>query len=119
MSASGNIIVGDLPPSSKDTFFKLPDAALVIIFPTSVEPVKATLSTIGCSAKGAPASSPKPVTILSTPSGNIPASFIISINLKADKGVCSAGFIITVQPAVNAGAIFQAAIKSGKFQGMI
>src|SRR5580700_4616170 len=34
-------------------------------------------------------------------------------------GVCSAGFRTMVQPAASAGAIFQAAIISGKFHGMI
>ena len=34
-------------------------------------------------------------------------------------GVCSAGFITTVQPAAMAGASFQVAISSGKFQGII
>ena len=66
--------MGDFPPSSRETFFKFPAAALVIILPTSVDPVKATLSTIGCSANGAPASSPNPVTIFKTPLGNKPDS---------------------------------------------
>ena len=39
--------LGDLPPSSSDTFFKLPAAAWTISLPTSVEPVKAILSTSG------------------------------------------------------------------------
>ena len=47
MSASGKIIVGDFPPSSSETFFKFPEAAFVIILPTSVDPVNATLSTWG------------------------------------------------------------------------
>ena len=34
-------------------------------------------------------------------------------------GVCSAGFSTTQLPAARAGATFQAAISSGKFQGMI
>ena len=119
ISASGKIIVGDFPPSSNDTFFKLPEAAFVIILPTSVDPVNATLSTIGCSASGAPASSPKPVTTFKTPSGKMPASWIISVSLSADKGVCSAGLSTIVHPAVNAGAIFHAAISNGKFHGMI
>ncbi len=34
-------------------------------------------------------------------------------------GVVSAGFSTTVLPQASAGAIFQAAISSGKFQGMI
>jgi len=42
-----------------------------------------------------------------------------SANLKAVRGVYSAGFITTVQPAANAGPSFQAAISKGKFQGMI
>jgi hypothetical protein len=37
-SASSNTIVGDLPPSSSDTRFKLPAAACTISLPTSVEP---------------------------------------------------------------------------------
>ena len=53
--------------------FRLPAAALTMSLPTSVEPVKATLSTSGCSASAAPAVSPKPVTMLTTPSGK-PAS---------------------------------------------
>jgi hypothetical protein len=38
-------MVGDLPPSSSETFLRLPAAALTISLPTSVEPVNATLST--------------------------------------------------------------------------
>ena len=34
-------------------------------------------------------------------------------------GVCSAALSTTVQPVAIAGAIFHAAISSGKFQGMI
>src|SRR4029077_4482555 len=36
---------------------------------------------------------------------------------KGVSGVCSAGFSTTEQPAASAGASFQAAINSGKFQG--
>ena len=36
---------GDFPPSSKDNFFPVPAVALLIILPTSVEPVKAILLT--------------------------------------------------------------------------
>ena len=119
ISASGKIIVGDLPPNSNETFLRLPAAAFVINLPTSVEPVKATLSTWGWDARGAPASSPNPVTKFNTPSGRIPESWIISINLKADNGVCSAGLRTIVHPAAKAGAIFHAAINSGKFHGII
>ena len=38
---------------------------------------------------------------------------------KADSGVSSAGFSTTVHPQARAGAIFQTAFISGKFQGTI
>ena len=43
---------------------------------------------------------------------------MISANLIAVSEVVSAGFNTTVLPVANAGAIFQAAIISGKFQGI-
>jgi len=49
----------------------------------------------------------------------MPASRISSPKRSAESGVCSAGFSTIVQPAASAGASFQAAIISGKFQGMI
>ncbi len=58
MSASAKMMFGALPPSSSETFVKLSAAAFAIIFPTSVEPVKATLSMSGCEASAAPAVSP-------------------------------------------------------------
>ena len=41
--------------------------------PTSVEPVKATLSTIGLATSASPTAAPDPATTFTTPSG-IPAS---------------------------------------------
>ena len=92
-------------------------AARMTILPTSVEPVKATLSTSGWAASAAPGT-PSPVTMLSTPGGK-PASMTSSPSRSALSGVCSAGFSTMVQPAASAGAIFHTAISSGKFQGMI
>ena len=46
-------------------------------------------------------------------------SEINSIKTKIEMGVDSAGFKTTQLPAPNAGASFQAAIKIGKFQGII
>ncbi len=111
-------MAGDLPPSSSDTRLRFPAAALTMSLPTSVDPVNATLSTPGCSARAAPAVSPKPVTMLTTPSG-MPDSAMSSPKRNADKGVCSAGLRTIVHPAASAGASFQAAIMSGKFHGMI
>ena len=90
----------------------------IICFPTSVEPVKAILSTSGCSTSGAPAVSPNPGTMLITPAGK-PASSINSAKYNADSGVCSAGFRTTVHPVARAAPNFHIAIRSGKFQGII
>ena len=75
------------------------------------------MSTPGCSTSASPVA-PSPVTMLTTPGGR-PASRQISAKASAVSGVNSAGFSTTVLPAASAGAIFQASISSGKFQGMI
>ncbi len=64
-----------------------------------------------------PASSPKPLTMLSTPGGS--RSPISSASTRIEAGVCSAGFSTTQLPAASAGASFQTAIRIGKFHGMI
>ena len=56
--------------------------------------------------------------MFTTPAGS-PDSSIISANFNAVKEVVSAGFKTTVFPAAKAGAIFHAAIKRGKFHGII
>ena len=116
-SASSKTMNGDLPPSSSESFLPVPAVALRMMRPTSVEPVKAILSTSGCSTISAPVA-PSPVTMLTTPGGN-PASWQSSAKASAVSGVYSAGFSTTVLPAASAGAIFQASISSGKFHGMI
>ena len=91
-----------------DSFLPLPAVALRIARPTSVEPVKAILSTPAWATIAAPVS-PSPVTILTTPGGR-PVSMQISAKASAVSGVYSAGFSTTVLPAASAGAIFQASI---------
>ncbi len=105
-----------LPPSSSVTFFRLPATTRAMPRPTSVEPVKATLSTSGCAIRAAPVS-PAPVTMLTTPGGSS-ACRQISAKASAVSGVVSAGLSTTVLPQASAGAIFQASISSGKFHGM-
>jgi hypothetical protein len=56
--------------------------------------------------------------MLTTPAGSS-AWRQMSAKKSAVSGVVSAGFSTTVFPAASAGAIFQASISSGKFQGMI
>src|SRR5580692_9656037 len=118
MFASGSTITGDLPPSSSDTRLRVSVADLLMILPTAVDPVNATLSTPGWATSAAPVVSPLPVRMLTTPGGK-PASVISSPSRNADSGVCSAGFSMQVQPEANAGPSFHAAMTSGKFHGMI
>ena len=94
----------------------VPATALAIARPTSVEPVKATLSTPAWETSARPVS-PAPVTMLTTPAGRS-ACWQISANSNAVNGVVSAGFSTTVLPQARAGAIFHASIRSGKFHGM-
>ena len=54
-SQSSMMTTGLLPPSSRVTFLTVSAAALWISFPTSVDPVKATLSTSGWDEIAAPA----------------------------------------------------------------
>src|SRR5512132_2451235 len=88
-----------------------------MIFPTSVDPVNALLRTRGWLTIAAPVS-PAPVTMLTTPGGRSASSQTFARAI-AVSGVVSAGFKTTVLPHEIAGAIFHAAIKSGKFHGMI
>ena len=64
--ASSKTMLAALPPSSRVTFFCVPATDLAIARPTSVEPVKATLSMSGCETSARPVS-PAPVTMLTTP----------------------------------------------------
>jgi hypothetical protein len=118
MSASFNIIFGDLPPNSRITLFILGYPYFESIsLPTLVDPVNVTISTKWCSVRAYP-TSPYPVRIFITPSGN-PASLISSAIFKAVKGVYSAGFKTPVHPVANKGASFPHNNFKGKFQGII
>jgi len=116
MSASANTMLGDLPPSSSERRLSVPAASRMICLPTSVEPVKAILSTRGSRTSAMPTLPPGPVTTLNTPSGT-PASWQISAKRSAVSGVWDAGLITIVLPAASAGAIFQDESRKGKFQG--
>ena len=111
-SASAKNMFGDFPPSSSVTRFTVSAACLTIILPTAALPVNAILFTSGCCTSGAPAVSPKPVMMFTTPGGNPTSASQFAIS-RAVSGVCSAGFRTHVQPAARAGASFQAAIISG------
>ncbi|GAA3487908.1 hypothetical protein GCM10018987_19900 [Streptomyces cremeus] len=116
IGASSKTMFAPLPPSSRVTFFAVPATERAMALPTAVEPVKATLFTSGWSTRAAPVS-PYPGRMLTTPRGR-PAWRQMSAKKSAESGVVSAGFRTTVLPVASAGAIFQASIRSGKFQGM-
>ena len=118
MSASAKTMFGDLPPSSSEMRLSVEAASRMIPLPTSVEPVKAILSTRGSRTIAMPTLPPGPVTTLKTPSGN-PASWVSSANLSAVSGVRDAGLSTTVLPAARAGAIFHDESRNGKFHGTI
>ena len=86
--------------------------------PTSVDPVKATLSTSGLVVMTSPMRPPGPVMMLTTPSGN-PHSSTMRASSMADSGVSVAGLSTIVFPVASAGPSFHTAIISGKFHGMI
>ncbi len=71
-SASGRMMLGDLPPSSSVTRLRSRPHRSAISRPTALEPVNATLSTPGCATSAAPVE-PSPVSTLRTPGGS-PAS---------------------------------------------
>ena len=55
---SSNTMLGDLPPSSSDTFLKLLAASSLTRAPVAVPPVKATLATLGWVTSGSPTTAP-------------------------------------------------------------
>jgi len=99
------MIFGDLPPSSRVTFFN--PAERTISLPTAVDPVKAIFAMSGCRTIAAPVVLPKPERTLITPGGN-PASLIRVQRTRALNGVCSAVLRTTVFPQARAGATFHA-----------
>ena len=108
---------GLLPPSSNVTGIRFCDAYCMISRPVVVSPVNAILAIRLLDASGLPASTPNPLTTLSTPAGS--RSPISDIRYRIETGVCSAGLRTNALPAASAGASFQVAIRIGKFHGMI
>jgi hypothetical protein len=108
---------GLLPPSSRVTGIRFWLAYCMMSRPVVVSPVKAIFAIRLLEASGLPASAPKPLTMLTTPSGS--RSLISSMSTRIEAGVCSAGLSTTQLPAARAGASFHTAIRIGKFQGMI
>ncbi len=85
--------------------------------PVTVSPVKAIFAIRLFDASARPISAPGPLTTLSTPGGT--TSPMTSSSLRIDHGVGLAGLTTVQLPAARAGAIFHAAIRIGKLNGMI
>ena len=93
-------------------------ALRMIAEPVALSPTKPMALMSGCSVSALPASSPRPCTVLTTPSGT-PASSISRTSRSAVTGDHSAGLWTTVQPAASAGAIFQVESMNGVFHGVM
>ncbi len=79
-------------------------------------PVKVMWSTSEWLTSAAPASGPRPVTTLTTPSGK-PASTSSDANSTTEAEATSLGLSTTVFPAASAGASLHVERRSGEFQG--
>src|SRR5271166_5699813 len=69
ISASSKTMNGALPPSSSESFLTVPAHCCISNLPTSVEPVKVSLRTIGFDVSSPPTSFDGPVTQEKTPFG--------------------------------------------------
>ena len=115
--ASSKMMFAALPPSSSVSFLPVPASRRWIFLPTSVEPVNAILSTSWVlDDRGAGAAVARDDV---DDARGKSASSMMSQKRSAVSGVVSAGFRTTVLPQASAGASFHAAMRSGKFQGMI
>src|SRR5438445_6985751 len=86
ISASSKTMNGALPPNSSDIFFIVPAHCCISNLPTSVEPVKLSLRTVGFEVSSPPTSFDGPVTQENTPLGT-PARSASSHNANAENGV--------------------------------
>jgi len=118
-SASRKMMLGDLPPSSRETFFRLLAADRMISLPVSVPPVKATISTFALRASSAPTTGPSPATMLTMPLGISSMLSTTFMNSAVVPVVYSAGLMTTAQPAASAGATERIISARGMFQGTI
>src|SRR5688572_17722022 len=111
-------MLGLLPPSSSETFFRPSAQSFMICLPVEVSPVNAILSTPGWVTRAFPTLPPGPGTTLNTPSGK-PAAATTSANLSAVSGVRLGGLWTIVQPVARAGPYFHIDSSSGKFHGVM
>ncbi len=117
-SASSKTMKGALPPSSIDVRFMVCAQSATSFLPTSVEPVKVSLRTIGFEVSSSPMAPVCPATMLITP-GGMPARPASSPIANADSGVAVAGLHTVVHPAASAAPTLRASMALGKFHGVM
>ncbi len=117
-SASAKTMFGLLPPSSRVTRLRSAEPFASTCLPTAIDPVNTIFATPGCSTSALPVTGPWPGRTWKRPSGR-PASRASSASRSAVSGVVSAGLRMTALLTASAGAVPQAAIGIGKFQGAI
>src|SRR3984893_3307726 len=100
ISASSKTMNGALPPNSNDNFLTVPAHCCISNLPTSVEPVKVSLRTIGFEVSSPPTSFDGPVTQENTPFGT-PARSPSSPRGKGENGGGVAGLHTILQAAAH------------------
>src|ERR1700733_12143774 len=117
-SASANTIVGDLPPSSRDTVINLSAALRANDRPVSVPPVNETFLTVGCVTSRSPTIAPAPGSVENNPLGR-PASSTMRASSSETNGLQDDGLSRIALPAANAGATFCASEGIGELHGVM
>src|SRR4051812_1222466 len=121
-SALGATTCGFLPPSSRHGVCRWLPHRAPIFCPTTVDPVKPTLSTSPASRDASRPSYvcfPSASTRLSTPSGRPPPCTNSSKRALALAAAYSAGFHTTVLPVTSAGTRYQDGTATGKLPAVI
>ena len=117
-SASAKTMVGDLPPSSRETAMNFSAALRAMPRPTSVPPVKETLRIAACVTNRSPTIDPAPGNVENNPFGS-PAASMIRASSRQTSGLQEAGLSRMAFPAAKAGATFCASDAMGEFHGVM
>ncbi len=115
-SASGKMMIGFLPPSSRVTSFSPSAASRAMTRPVGTEPTNPMRLMSGWRTRADPVV-PSPVSTLTTPGGNRPSHS--SPSLRLDSGACSEPLTTTQLPAARGAAAFSAQKRKGWLNGLI
>ena len=116
--ASSKTMLAALPPSSRVSALPLPGDALGDQLADGRRAGEGDLVDTRMADERPCPISPGPVTMLTTPGRQVGLAADLGEEERGERRVDEAGLRTTVLPGARAGAIFQASIRSGKFQGM-